>query len=184
MKEIDIAKENGFDSVETMKKYHKPIVDIACNFSGNIFDLGCGNGYLLKEIEDMNSEAIPFGIDSNRKAIENAKKIQPKFSNNFFAGDMFDTPDILSDDIEFELVILMPVRFLDGSYNHIKRVRLLNWIKIHSKNILTYIYEDKLKMYGDIENVLNLTGFEIIKRESNMIALVRVKDANEKSSLD
>ncbi len=176
MKKLDIARENGFNSMETMEKYHKPIIKLANSFSGNILDLGCGNAYLLKIIRGSNERIIPYGIDINKKAIESAKRLQPEFADNFFVGNIFNTPEILSDNTVFDLVILMPGRFLERQSNYAKKEKLINWIKSHSKNILAYAYNDKIDEYGSLENILDLTGLEIIKKKDNTSALVRIKN--------
>src|SRR5437868_6272896 len=59
--------DNGFPSVEEMDDAHQPIVALATavlsGTGGNILDLGCGNGILLKKIHEAQPTSVPFGID-------------------------------------------------------------------------------------------------------------------------
>ncbi|MEZ5082183.1 MAG: class I SAM-dependent methyltransferase [Bacteroidales bacterium] len=59
--------------------------------SGNIIDLGCGNGMLLKYLIDNSSfKLIPHGVDFLIKSVNEAKLSFPKFSDNFSAENVFN----------------------------------------------------------------------------------------------
>ena len=176
---LKIAKENGFSSTESMNFYHGPIVkfsnEIIEEKECNVLDLGCGNGFLLKKIKEINQKIIPYGIDLNEKAVETARILQPEFSSNFFTGNIFDANSILPKDTMFELVIIMPGRLLEFK-NEEKRRQFLTWLKESSKNILVYVYGDWIEKYGSLKNILELTEFDIIKEDTeNNIALVNIK---------
>jgi SAM-dependent methyltransferase len=176
---LKIAKENGFSSTKSMDSYHTPIIkfskEIISLEGGNTLDLGCGNGFLLKRIKEINSSVIPYGIELNDKVTESAKKLQEEFQNNFFSGNLIDAPSIISENLKFELVIIMPGRLLEEKDNEKKRC-FLNWLKGSSKNILAYAYGDWVEKYGSLKNILDLAGFDIIKEDNkNNLAIVRVK---------
>lgn len=85
--------DNGFDSRQTMERMHGPIVAWVEGLSldrGNVIDLGCGNGALLKKICAQNPGLIPFGVDLKRSAIDHARLLHPGNEGNFWAGNLFD----------------------------------------------------------------------------------------------
>ena len=59
----------------------KPIVALAmavlAGTSGNILDLGCGNGMLLKKIHEASPATVSFGIDVAPSRIEHARNDAP-----------------------------------------------------------------------------------------------------------
>jgi SAM-dependent methyltransferase len=62
--------------------------------NGNVLDLGCGNGLMLKYlIETSGHKLIPYGADFMEPAIKQAKEIfHPEHSGNFFLGNIIDYP--------------------------------------------------------------------------------------------
>ena len=98
-----------------MDEAHRPIVELALTSlgdGGSIFDLGCGNGALLKKICDGRPNVIPFGIDMQASKIEHARQLQPAFVENFVAGNMFEGIPLDADTV-YSLVLLMPGRLLE-----------------------------------------------------------------------
>ena len=70
----------------------------------NILDLGCGEGFVLKYLRDINSNLKFEGVDINVAAVDLAKKINP--------GVNFQNEDIngLSYNVDtFDLVIMIEV---------------------------------------------------------------------------
>ena len=176
---LKIARENGFSSIESMDSYHTPIVKLSketiSSEGGKILDLGCGNGFLLKRIKEINSSVIPYGVELNEKVAESARNLQEEFQDNFFSGNLIDAPSIFPENLKFELVIIMPGRLLEEKDNE-KKKYFLNWLKGSSKNILAYAYGDWIEKYGSLKNILDLAGFDIIKEDSeNNLALVKIK---------
>lgn len=179
MENILLAKENGFNSIESMKKAHKPILELSCDVlskeGGNVLDLGCGNGYLLKTLREHCPNIIPYGIEQNLSVVAHAKTLQPEFLNNFFQGNLFNASEILPNDQNFELIIIMPGRFLELNDEN-KKTELLDWLNISSKKILAYVYKDWSKEFKNFKNILDKAGFEIIQKNKNdSIAIVKVK---------
>ena len=80
--------------------------------TGTVIDLGCGNGALLKKICEARTGVIPFGVDVDESKLEHARLLQPAFSANFVAGNMFESIPIDADTV-YSLIILMPGRLLE-----------------------------------------------------------------------
>jgi trans-aconitate methyltransferase len=64
-----------------------PMIDRA----GKLMDLGCGNGMLLKCALELSGHfIIPYGIDSEKECIKEAKTVLPSYSENLHVGDIRD----------------------------------------------------------------------------------------------
>jgi len=62
----------------------RKFISQAINKSGTILDIGCANGFLLKCLQKWSVyKLIPYGIDYNKKCIEQAKDLFPLYSDNF-----------------------------------------------------------------------------------------------------
>jgi SAM-dependent methyltransferase len=54
---------------------------------GKLLDIGCANGFLLRCLQEWsNHNLIPHGIDQDRKAVEKARKLFPRYRNNFITN--------------------------------------------------------------------------------------------------
>ena len=84
------ALDNGFNSTFAMDSAHRPIVELAETVldgrGGNILDLGCGNGALLKKIHEADADTVPFGVEAESARLEHARILLPKFAENFTLG--------------------------------------------------------------------------------------------------
>jgi hypothetical protein len=156
--------DNGFASASEMDSAQEPIVQVASNHlderSGNILDLGCGNGGLLKKITKTNESIIPYGIDNSLEKVKHARILIPGHRDNFHVGNMF-CEDLLSRlDKSFELVLLMPGRLLevDEKYRH----TLYNFLRKNAKNIMVYAYGDWLTRFEGLGRLATLAGFRLL----------------------
>jgi SAM-dependent methyltransferase len=108
--------DNGFSSPEAMNELQRPIVALARRqlngLTGNVLDLGCGNGALLAKICHGQSGLTPYGVDRNNLSLEHAVALQPQFAGNFKVGDLFHC-DIWSSGPRYALTLLMAGRLLE-----------------------------------------------------------------------
>ncbi|OGC92627.1 hypothetical protein A2899_01155 [Candidatus Amesbacteria bacterium RIFCSPLOWO2_01_FULL_49_25] len=62
----------------------RKFISQAVTHSGTILDIGCGNGFLLRCLQEwQNYPLIPYGIDTNSEFIGKAKLLFPNQSQNF-----------------------------------------------------------------------------------------------------
>lgn len=136
--------DNGFSSAETMRVLHKPIVTLArvalAIESGNVLDLGCGNGTLLAKLCEGRKDLIPYGVDSNGVALEHARQIMPQFAGNFVQGDIFDIELWDSGTRRYALALLMLGRLLEVPEE--TAMRMLNRLRLLCSRVLAYAYPD------------------------------------------
>jgi hypothetical protein len=170
--------DNGFRSREDMDLSHEPIVKLAAETlsqaTGNVLDLGCGNGALLKKICQYNGDLIPWGVDVSSDNIAHARLLAPRFSDNFVVSDIFDDCAIWSKDPEFQLVILMLGRLTEVAEEQAEK--LLRCIKEHARNLLVYAYDDYLHHQGSLDELARKTGVPLSdKRSSDNVAMAHLE---------
>jgi hypothetical protein len=168
--------DNGFASAFGMDSAHEPIVQFVSNHlterSGSILDLGCGNGVLLQKITNAKRCIIPYGIEISLEKVKHAGLLMPKHRENFHVGSMF-CEDLLSIlDKSFELVLLMPGRFLevDQIHWHI----LYNFLDRNAKNIMVYAYGDWLSRFEGLGRLANLAGFRLLCNSKDPVVSLAV----------
>ena len=85
-----------------------------------ILDFGCGEGFFLKAMKDRGlSEKKILGVDTRKKAVENASSLLPEY--DFKQTDIFQ---INPDEFQFDLV--MAIEVLEHLYEPEKFVKHLN----------------------------------------------------------
>ena len=161
--------DNGFNLRSAMDEAHQPLVDLSVEAlqgqAGQILDLGCGNGLLLKKIAARNTQLIPFGIDGDPQRIEHAKILHPNYPHHFISGDMFESNLLTSLDTSFQLVILMLGRLLE--VDNPKQNFLKSFLRKNAKNILVYAYDDYLNN-NTLEDIARMTGFRLLTSNGNV----------------
>ena len=170
--------DNGFRSREDMDLSHEPIVKLAAETlsqaTGDVLDLGCGNGVLLKKICDSGRSLVPWGVDHSGDNIAHARLLASRFSDNFVASDIFDDCMVWSEDHEFQLVILMLGRLTEVSQEQAEK--LLGCIKERARNLLVYAYDDYLHHHGSLEELARKTGVTLSdKRSGQNVAMARLE---------
>lgn len=164
--------DNGFSSQIAMDQAHEPIVQIATALvkeqQGNVLDLGCGNGMLLRKICALNPGLSPWGIDSNADPIAHSNEIHPDHSGQFIAGNMFDNHRIWNPSQRYCLAMLMPGRLLEVD------VRQAQVLKEHIRRcceaVLVYAYGDWLTRYGGLQGLAEASGITLLSIANNSTA--------------
>ena len=131
--------DNGFSSRYGMDAQHEPIVALArrelAGVSGNVLDLGCGNGILLEKICRDRDGLIPWGCDTRTGVLEHAAAILPRFAGNFVQRNLFD-PELWQSGRRYALAILMVGRLEEARGP--KAEALLASIAAHCDRLLLY----------------------------------------------
>jgi hypothetical protein len=160
--------DNGFRSKDDMDLSHEPIVKLAAETlsqaTGDVLDLGCGNGLLLKKICQPNGNLIPWGVDVSGDNIAHARLLAPQFSDNFVLSNIFDDCAVWSKDREFQLVILMLGRLTEVAEEQTEK--LLRSIKENARNLLVYAYDDYVHQYGSLDELARKTGVTLSDNRS------------------
>jgi hypothetical protein len=159
--------DNGFSSRVAMDNLHRPIVaaahQVLATTSGNVLDLGCGNGALLAKIIATRPGLVPYGVDNRGSSLTHAAEVLPTFSANFLNGDLFDCA-VWAKDRRYTLAILMAGRLVE--VGRPRADRLLSALQESAETVLFYCYPDagdltlrrvaaefglRLSLYGDAD---------------------------------
>ena len=174
------ARDNGFTSSITMERAHAPIVELASEVlgenAGNVLDLGCGNGALLKRLCERLPAIVPFGIESDPERSGHVAEVLPRFAGNIVTGDMFTSALPWPDGRRYALALLMPGRLLEA--NAAERAALEQRLAAHCDALLVYAYGDWLTKYGDLRGLAQAAGLALLQgtTEKPSAGLARLVD--------
>ena len=139
------ATDNLFHSRLQMEWCHRPIVDLAgatlSGHSGNVLDLGCGNGALLRTLHRANPLIMPFGIDRDAAAIAHARLLLPGHASHFVHGDLFEDARPWSSGRRYLLALLSPSRLREAGRT--SAAVLLARIADYCDHLLLYTYSGR-----------------------------------------
>jgi SAM-dependent methyltransferase len=152
-----------------------------------ILELGCSNGDLLSELKASHAT----GIDVSEKMVANAKNNYPNFK--FINGDIEDDSLIDSIDEKFDFIIMSDtIGLLEDCQSTIESLHSL--CKRETRLIISYysrfwqpilklaelfklrmpVPEENFLTTDDIENILKLANFDVVKKEWRQLLPIRL----------
>ena len=162
------ASDNGFSSHLAMDKAHQPLIDLASTTlsgkGGNVLDLGCGNGALLKKMLEVFPDITPYGIEIDPNRFQHVEQIIPEFSENIILGDMFQFGRFGIAENHFAMTLLMPGRLLE--VDALLATRLRKFIDRQCDHLLVFAYGDWLTRFGDLKSLCSQVGIQLIGDQS------------------
>lgn len=178
------AAENGFASVSAMERCHRPIVALAsaalAGRTGNVLDLGCGNGALLRKILEANAGVKGYGIERDPSRLRRAPRLDPSFATNLVEGDMFESEEVFPSGRRYCLALLMPGRFLEAPSQLACRLRRL--VAERCDQILLYAYGEWLQRHGNLGSLAARAGFRLLSPVDSVRASLAVVTREEGGS--
>jgi SAM-dependent methyltransferase len=132
--------------------------------SGTIFDLGCGNGFLLRCLQEWSAhKLVPYGVDINAPLIEEARDLFPAQANHFFEFDALKLPQMdklldLPPNYDFVFWAVWD-NWKFERQQEIDMVRALEtMVKSGGKLILAFYHESRDESFRILRKIENL-GF-------------------------
>lgn len=169
--------------------YHQNVIDFyKFNISteSTVLEIGCGNGYLLTNLKLKSG----FGIDISEEMIKEANKLYGKSSHHHF---MKMNAENIKLTKKFDFIIFSDclgyLNDVQKVFQEIKKITtsdtkiIINYHNFFWSPILFLAEKLKLKMpskrlnwlnNNDIEGLLNLTGFEIVKKGGRFICPIYI----------
>ena len=167
--------------------YHKTLTNL-CQFlipnNSNVLEIGCGTGELLKSVNPIHGK----GVDISPRMIEIASKKYPDIS-----WLVSNTEDASNLEESFDYILMSDlVGYLEDIETSFREIRKV--CRSNTRLIITYsnyLWEPLLKLAEflhlkadqpiqnwispqDLENILILSDFDIVKRGSKMIVPVYI----------
>jgi hypothetical protein len=156
-------EDNRFPTRRRMDQVHRPIVALAlrelAGRGGDVLDLGCGNGALLRRLARGDARAVPFGVDVEAGSVAHAKELLPRFAANFVRADLFGDAARRALDRRFRLVLLAPRRLLEAGPE--RSAALLAWLRPRCERLLVYAYGTARTEFGDFHGLARAVGVEL-----------------------
>lgn len=86
--------QSGFGGDEKRWRAQRGPVLGAITSDGEFLDVGCANGHLLECLilwaKERDINLTPYGLDQGEKLIELTRQRLPKYTKNFFTGNLWD----------------------------------------------------------------------------------------------
>jgi methyltransferase family protein len=135
--------DNGFSSRNAMDAAHRIVLETVSSVSvsreGNVLDLGCGNGELLRKMTTLYPHCIPHGVDVSSERISHARALHPKYPAHFEVCSMFDlSAEWFCSGRAYTIAFLMPGRLLEVT--EADRLRILQAVKERCAALVVYFY--------------------------------------------
>jgi hypothetical protein len=181
LEDTSVWEENGFSNKGAMDHFHQVILDAIGDMkyvpSGNVLDLGCGNGVLLGRVVGDRQDLIPHGVEMDKQRCMSAATTI--HWGMFTMGSMFDLHTW--NEKAYSLVLLMPGRLLETTKVVAEQVRKQLYEK--TDLLLINLTCDWTQQYGSIDNIMKITGLDqewepegkLIHRQDDMAQLFKRK---------
>ena len=158
LEDTSVWEENGFRYKEAMDHFHEVVVEAIGNMkyvpSGNVLDLGCGNGVLLGRVVGDRADLIPHGVEMDRqRCMSAATTIHWGY---FTLGNIFDLNTWKED--YYSMVLLMPGRLMETAKETAEAFRKQLYDK--TDLLLINLTCDWTVKYKTIDNMMVLTGLD------------------------
>lgn len=162
LREDDPIRQSGFSGgAERWRAERGPILN-AIEFDGDLLDIGCANGFLLKCLVEWGSERglklTPHGVDQGSKLIELAKVRLPEYADNFHVGNAWDWRPQRKYRYVYMLYDCLPLGYLADGVS-----RLLGWVVAPKGRLIVGAYGSKSDSIPpfDIGKFLESEGFAV-----------------------
>ena len=170
--------DNGFPTRYAMDRSHRSIVDFVkqvCTDAtgGTVVDLGCGNGVLLSRCASAIDASSAIGVEIDPSRAAHAESILSSQEGQVFVGNIMEAETLAGLPQDMSVVLLMPGRLLERDKP--SRARLLDYLRGVSGKIIVYAYGDWLTRYGDLEELSNRAGLDVMtKADGGAVATASV----------
>ena len=105
----------------------------AINQSGTILDIGCGNGFLLRCLQEWQDHSLtPYGIDTNENFITQAKLVFPNQAQNFTTLSIENLDQLTTKGMPDKYNLIYWNVWDNWNFNSDRHIEIL-------KNILTHL---------------------------------------------
>jgi 2-polyprenyl-3-methyl-5-hydroxy-6-metoxy-1,4-benzoquinol methylase len=160
-----------------IKTYFKIVEQIKKDLPGNpkVLEVGCGNGFFLKALVDLNFTKNVFGIEpSSRMILETDLTLRSKIKVNIFKSDLFPKNS-------FDLILCFhtldhmfdPKEFVQGAYSMLKKNGYIIVVVHDTEGLSVKLFGERSAIF-DIEHIylfnkktlrkiFTLRNFKIIK---------------------
>lgn len=163
LREDDPIRQSGFrGGAGRWWAERRPILD-AIESDGDLLDIGCANGFLLRCLVKWGSERglrlIPHGLDQGSKLIELAKARLPEYADNFHVGNAWDWRPRRKYRYVYMLYDCLPLNYLaDGV------CRLMEQVVAPRGRLIIGAYGSKSDSIPpfDIGEFLESAGFAVV----------------------
>lgn len=165
LREDDPIRQSGFSGgAARWRNERSPILN-AIEDDGDLLDIGCANGYLLKCLVKWSGERglklTPHGLDQGSRLIRLAKERLPEYSENFHVGNVWDWQPNRKYRYVYMLYDCLPLDYLAEGVR-----RLLKEVVAPQGRLIIGAYGSKSDSIPpfDIGGFLESAGFDVVGR--------------------
>lgn len=118
LKEDDPIRQSGFAGGPTRWRAERSPILEAIEADGDVLDVGCANGHLLKCLVAWAGERgrtlIPFGVDISEKLIELTRTRIPQYASHFWVANAWDWTPPRKFRFVYALLDSVPAELMGG----------------------------------------------------------------------